>query len=689
METQKAADIEKGRGGRLAFDDDDVDMAANFIDSQAPRFHPAFQEPSSLNRTTMRYEPQEIQEWNERLNELRGTIQNVAKRVNLPPDVDNYTWEHVHIELVKAKDTATESDRRGKNLIRKAYRKLASISSILAPGLSAFPDELCVLHGGLSVIFTLARQDEMNRLKIMNAFERVPNIVEMAQNKAAMVSPETDHPKTMQLHRHIGLLRKTLVTTLPPLIDILVPRTFVNKFKSPFRSWKIDRLLDEVSAKAEAVQVCAASIVDNWIADTYNASMSMRAQLEDIYREQKMMRMSITAAEGKTDLLNLIVEHLNINRTRLLMGGGGLGVDMSDAGTALLGYTAKDLLDILHVSHRRILQDEDKILRGGSLLAETGTHHAITSELMKRPAMQEFQSEDGPSILVVDGHFDRAKLGKINLLSHFCAILSQALRQKAVDELYDSPLASPTIMSPRPGSFSIDTRAPPVTMIVIEYFCALHVTQDSKSGDLYGPQGLVRSLAVQLLHAAALNDWVGRGPDDAVPLPHLRDYGDDEDDALRDLRVDALCRLLVALVRLVPSDVRVFCLVDGWSAFEREVWRADYELVLGTFREIIALDQGQGPSFKLLLTSPASCRWLGNFALERQKISLRNLDTGRVKNERVGPRNALRPGTGRAKTMAATSTGSGLGSGFGEESDIEKDEGYPWANEGYDRRSSA
>ncbi|KAK3367849.1 hypothetical protein B0H63DRAFT_529557 [Podospora didyma] len=666
-------------------------MAANFIDSQAPRFHPAFREPSSLNRTTMRYEPQEIQEWNERLNELRETIQNVARPLNLSPNVDDYTWEHVHIELVKAKEAATESDRRGKNLIRKAYRKLASVSSILAPGLSAFPDELSVLHGGLSIIFALARQDEMYRLKIMNAFERVPNIVEMAQNKAAMVSPETDHPKTMQLHRHIDQLRKTLVTTLPLLIDILVPRTFVNKFKSPFRGWKIDRLLDEVSAKTEAVQVCAASIVDNWIADTYNAALSMRAQLEDIHREQKMMRMSITAAQGKTDLLNLIVDHLNINRTRLLMGGSGLGVDMSDAGTALLGYTAKDLLDILNVSHRRILHDEDKVLRGGSLLAETGTHHAITDELMKRPAMQEFQSEDGPSILVVDGHFDCAKLGKINLLSHFCAMFSQALRQKAFEEFYDSPLASPTIISPRLGSISLDTKAPPVTMIVIEYFCALHVTPDthSKSDGLYGPQGLVRSLAVQLLHAAALNDWVGRGPDDAVPLPHLRDCGDDEGDALRDLRIDALCRLLVALVRLVPSDVRVFCLVDGWSAFEREVWRADYELVLGTFREIIAVGQGEGPRFKLLLTSPASCRWLGNFALQRQKVSLRNMDTRRVKNGRIGPRNALRPGTGRAKTMAATNTGSGLGSGFGEESDIEEDEGYPWAGEGYDRRSSA
>lgn len=66
----------------------------------------------------------------------------------------------------------------------------------------------------------------MNRLKILEAFEKVPNIIEMARNKAETFPLDSENPKTVQLHENVHKLQKTLLRTLPVLINKLVPGTF-------------------------------------------------------------------------------------------------------------------------------------------------------------------------------------------------------------------------------------------------------------------------------------------------------------------------------------------------------------------------------------------------------------------------------------------------------------------------------
>jgi membrane protein YqaA with SNARE-associated domain len=61
----------------------------------------------------------------------------------------------VHEELRKAQQAAIRSEERGKNLIKKVWRKIGVTSSVLAPGLAAIPDNLCILNGGLAVIFSV------------------------------------------------------------------------------------------------------------------------------------------------------------------------------------------------------------------------------------------------------------------------------------------------------------------------------------------------------------------------------------------------------------------------------------------------------------------------------------------------------------------------------------------------------
>lgn len=65
----------------------------------------------------------------------------------------------------------------------------------------------------------------MNRLKILDAFQNVPNIIEMARNKAETFPLDDQNPKSVKLHQNVHELRTTLVRALPPLINKIAPST--------------------------------------------------------------------------------------------------------------------------------------------------------------------------------------------------------------------------------------------------------------------------------------------------------------------------------------------------------------------------------------------------------------------------------------------------------------------------------
>src|SRR5216117_3189777 len=103
-----------------------VTLVAGFIDDKAPEFHRAFGAPSELNKSTMRYECTEVCDLRETLECHR---QKAGKYVDFATDLNECTWEHVHEELRKAQAAAVESERRGKNFVRKAWRFIGAASS--------------------------------------------------------------------------------------------------------------------------------------------------------------------------------------------------------------------------------------------------------------------------------------------------------------------------------------------------------------------------------------------------------------------------------------------------------------------------------------------------------------------------------------------------------------------------------
>lgn len=74
-------------------------------------------------------------------------------------DLLKCTWNDVLQELEKAHAAVFEDEKRGKKWHRKAWRALGTTGDVFAPGLVAIPNNmpLCVLQGGLAVIFSVSR----------------------------------------------------------------------------------------------------------------------------------------------------------------------------------------------------------------------------------------------------------------------------------------------------------------------------------------------------------------------------------------------------------------------------------------------------------------------------------------------------------------------------------------------------
>lgn len=341
--------------------------------------------------------------------------------------------------------------------------------------------------------------------------------------------------------------------------------------------------------------------------DHYAATVGIQAQLNEIYRMQQEMLLSVNANNSKTHLLNFLMEQISLNSNPLGFLTGRDQADMSEMGTALPGYTPVDLLGIMDVNHLRIAKDSAIVGRRGPSFSAEDTE--LAAHMVMIPQVAALMHSPKPTIVAVDGHFDRSQIGKISPLSYMCSMLSQAIRQQPPDYAASSPT------SPQPG------RGTP-RKVVLEYYCSLHTSEDD---ELRGPLGLMRCLVTQLILFLLSNGWLSQ--EEAVYLPYLRNV---EDDLLQQRRLDAVCRLFAALTRHVPQGVPVYCFIDSWSAYEREdFWREDYDIVINTLRDAAnASSPESGGNLKLLLTSATTSRWLVDILPREQRVSLRHRDGG-------------------------------------------------------------
>ena len=127
---------------------------------------------------------------------------------------------------------------------------------------------------------------------------------------------------------------------------------------------------------------------------------------------------------------------------------------------------------------------------------------------------------------------------------------------------------------------------------------------------------MMKSLLAQLLLALLKNKWIDEDVNMKRPSHSHGKGGETDEPSLEDM-----CQLFHALLRVVPPQVEMVCLIDGISQYEQDAWLDDYHLVMSSFSEIIK-NSKLGVRFKLLMTSPTHSRELASLP-EEQHVSLR------------------------------------------------------------------
>ncbi|KAK4210103.1 hypothetical protein QBC37DRAFT_429270 [Rhypophila decipiens] len=612
-------------------------LVRNFIESRAATIHPVFGVPAHFDMSSSTYGLRSVHVLQETIDKVKEN----EKSLPLDFDVRNCTWETVLAELERAQE---DDEKRGKKWHHKAWRITGSAVPLFGPGLSAFPDELCVLHGGLAVIFSIARHRAQHRAKILAAFEDIPRAIMMARKKAQAFPRDKTNCDTVRLHDSIDDLTLTLLEVLPELIKILNPDTFVSRATSSLKGDKIDDFLERIARSSRHTRDCADILIDftikdihktvndhhqvsqNIYADTRNTVTSvddLRGQVGELLRRQQSLQDTLDAISGKNGLFQFVVEllnnpQLNITSPPPEYSPGVAGLSPRDAlmsspareATAESVLTAMELLNLLEVQLLGPIEEETQYLYRGRSIDNALLSRA--AYMLQTPQVRHLLSAPSAGVVLVDSCnsiADRSLLGSsLTPVSFICATLTQALRRQS---------------APSP--------------VVLVFFCGSHVTYKDA---LRGPLGLVRSLLAQLVLELLKNRWVSEeDPMTGVSLPDEPD----EDGSGGGVYLADLCGLFHSLLRLIPQGTSVYCIVDGISCYhdraeddqEEEEWSEDYAVVMETFAGITADESSEACWFKLLLTSLSSMGPESERGLDRwmkphqyQRVSMRSGRTG-------------------------------------------------------------
>lgn len=230
--------------------------------------------------------------------------------------------------------------------------------------------------------------------------------------------------------------------------------------------------------------------------------------------------------------------------------------------------TRPQLLELLMVDFSSATSDIQYVL-GQADVANT-TYEA--KSLLQMEKFQHWLSGSLSGFVFVDGNAECHALDRVSPFTVLCAMLSL--------NLHNMPEA-----------------------LSIHFYCGLHAGSHDR---LSGITGLLRSLISQLL--LVYEDFDLR-------FIHSRRYFAE----LVAYDISRLCDTFQHLVRQIPNDRTVFCLIDGITFLDNWRWREDLSFILPKLKALAESGSRDGPVFKLLMTNARCTRQLRDL-LPRQDI---------------------------------------------------------------------
>lgn len=221
----------------------------------------------------------------------------------------------------------------------------------------------------------------------------------------------------------------------------------------------------------------------------------------------------------------------------------------------------KDILKKIDYDPLVVQSDLEVLLQLPGILS-LGDHNRA-SALMMHPTLGEWIACTESSLLLVNG---RSTARTRSPVSYVCATLVEAFADAA--------------------------RNSKAHVITLSFFCGEHLdfTQDR---DAY-PFGMMLTILAQLL--MAYKDF-----DIEKVRPFWQTVQQLED-------ISSVCRLFKELLKQLPEETRVFCIIDGISYYEGPDRRDD---VIEAVRGLISIVRKlREPVIKILMSSPASCNYV-------------------------------------------------------------------------------
>ncbi|KAI0427797.1 hypothetical protein F5Y09DRAFT_344293 [Xylaria sp. FL1042] len=563
--------------------------------------------------------------------DLENTINHYLQQNKHEFDSKSSTWQGVLEQLDNA-TTIYQEKARG-NPARATIRKGEAIARNLIPMLESIPNDngLGLLKGGLLVVFNAIKRRSEACEKVFHCFRLIPETI------ARVHTLQKLFPHENGVRICVEDFYNALMSSLPQLIRIL------NGKECETRVFRMGKLL--LGDQVKDVDTCIKPVneavrkLNDYIHSLERSRDARTAKTtENIYSNLNVVRSEVS--EIHQDLKSLIGglnEPLEAIRERYASIRESQIREITDEATiAILNGLYRMIAekcrsrDLDHegaiphanwgalpsLSHAQTMGTEEDSITQPSLesllealggdpvcLESLNDHGEILRKchqfsdralrqaayLKSTPKFERWLDVITSDILLVDGHDTR---GRISAMSVFCAMLVQAL-----------------------WTIQKQLTTPQFQIIVLFFACGSHTEAEDV---LTGPCGILCSFISQLLMS-----W----PDQAPDLTFINET----DSLLRHIqenRIDALCYLFQELLRQLPAESVVYCIIDGISLYETSylAWKDGLDYLVEILRDLVIADpmhEVLGPKVKALLVSADKSTDVYRLIPSEQRVDLR------------------------------------------------------------------
>ncbi|PWY83401.1 hypothetical protein BO70DRAFT_361519 [Aspergillus heteromorphus CBS 117.55] len=264
--------------------------------------------------------------------------------------------------------------------------------------------------------------------------------------------------------------------------------------------------------------------------------------------------------------------------------------------------------------------------------------------VLQNGRFMEWMNREHPDLLVVDANLRACALDSITAISLFSATFILSMARVQPQE------------------------------VVTHFFCGLH-TGSARKDPWTGPNGLVRSVIVQLLMALHQRDTL------SINFIDSRSYLK----RIEDQDLFTLCDMLHRLVCQFPPDTTVYCIIDGVSSFDKDLHGSFRQMaIVVDWLQYIVEDDALRSRFKVLMTIPeqSTRRFRQGVDTDQRIILSSSLLSPQIISSRSVEAGISRPSTPEVSHAGSPSLSPSLESSGSMGGGVERDR--EWEDEGYD-----